>query len=82
MHRRAFIKRATIAAAALALGLATKTKQPEIKRATANPRPNPAWINAPYEASFLFGANAFKYLSPYKGVTFALDPHPLRFSSL
>ena len=70
MKRRSFLK-ILPAAAALSTWLA-------IPKA---PRINPAWVNASYEAYFLFGRDAFKPLmpSPYRGISFGIDPHPLRF---
>jgi len=78
MKRRAFLK---ILPAMAALGTWIK------------PRPsiNPAWINAPYEAYFAFGQGTFDALktsvdevirndirSAYHGISFGIDPHPLR----
>jgi hypothetical protein len=82
MLRRSFIKRATLAAAAFALGLHHKPSQLPSKRVTPNPRVNPHWINAPYQVDFLFAQHALDQLHfncGYRGFTFATDPFPLRF---
>jgi hypothetical protein len=79
MHRRTFIQRATLTAVALCLGI----KPTRSLTKSAPYKLNPAWINAPYEAHFLFSTGgALRVLSPYSGVTFALDLNPLRFSAI
>ena len=80
MKRRAFLKILPAMAA-----LATWTKLP------AKPKINPAWINAPYEAHFLWGKETLEALKKatneviasdirreYMGLTFGVDPRPLR----
>lgn len=57
MNRRSFLKRLGISVAGLACGAkllseaATARPPPEIKR---NLKPNPAWVDAPYEEKFFF----------------------------
>jgi hypothetical protein len=48
---------------------------PQIKP-TPMPMINPAWVSAPYECEFLFCSGALA--SCYPGVSFGIDPNPLR----
>lgn len=69
MERRSFLKRLAIGVAGVATGTTgVKAIAEALSTLPIPPTINPAWINAPYEIGFLFGADAFERLarpSPY-----------------
>jgi hypothetical protein len=81
MKRRSFLK--IFAVGAIAAGGAVKVASAAVEAATesATPaslgyvlRPNPAWVTAPYEETFLFGSGVFQRLA----FNNSLDPYPQR----
>ncbi len=71
MNRRGFFKTLAVATAGFAI-LPPATTYQRVWKAASAIRVNPAWIDAPYEAAFIFDPRAFA--GTWKFIT---DPHPV-----